>query len=74
MARYALIEFKLGQHEVDVGAQHLCEIEELVKKANKKEKQCPIALPTLKIVITGGQYGYRRDDGVLVVPIGCLRD
>lgn len=72
--RYALIEFKLGAHEIDEGAEHLCEIERLVKKANEKEQQCPIRLPDLKIVITGTQYGYRRDDGVLVIPIGCLRD
>jgi hypothetical protein len=26
------------------------------------------------MVITGGQYAYQRKDGVLVVPIGCLRD
>jgi len=25
-------------------------------------------------VITGGQYAYRRNDGVLVVPIGCLKN
>lgn len=30
--------------------------------------------PTLKIVITGTEYGYIREDGVLVVPIGCLKD
>ena len=26
------------------------------------------------MVITGGQYAYRRIDGVLVVPIGCLKN
>ena len=72
--RYALIEFKLGANEIDEGAQHLCKIERLVREANEKETQCPIRLPDLKIVITGTQYGYRRDDGVLVIPIGCLRD
>ena len=28
--RYALIEIKLGAHEIDAGANHLCEIERLV--------------------------------------------
>lgn len=51
--RYALIEFKLGQSEVDEGAYHLCEIEKLIKEHNKNEKQCPLRLPDLKIVITG---------------------
>jgi hypothetical protein len=26
------------------------------------------------MVITGGQYAYRRNDGVLEVPIGCLKN
>lgn len=72
--RYALIEFKLGENEVGDGAAHLCEIEELVCEANKQERQCPIPMPTFKAVITGTRYGYRRDDGVLVIPIGCLKD
>lgn len=72
--RFALIEFKLGSADIDEGARHLNEIESLIGEYNKKEKQCRLRLPNLKIVITGGQYGYRRPDGVLVVPIGCLKD
>lgn len=72
--RYALIEFKLGESEVEMGAKHLCEIEKLVQEYNEKEKQCKLKLPTLKIIITATQYGYKRDDGVFVVPIGCLKD
>ncbi len=72
--RYALIEVKLGAGEIDSGAKHLLKIENLISEHNKTEVQCPIRMPSLKIVITGTQYGYKRDDGVLVVPIGCLRD
>ena len=72
--RYALLEFKLGSKEIETGATHLYEIENLIKEYNEKEKQCPLRLPDLKIVITGGQYGYRRDDGVFVIPIGCLKN
>lgn len=72
--RYALIEFKLGSSEIEEGATHLIEIENLIKEYNAKEKQCPLRLPDLKIIITGTQYGYKRDDGVLVIPIGCLKD
>jgi len=31
-------------------------------------------MPDLKKVITGTQYGYRRPDGVFVIPIGCLKN
>lgn len=72
--RYALIEFKLGSHEIDDGAKHLNQIEKLVKEYNEKEKQCPMRLPDLKLIITGTQYGYKRDDGVFVIPIGCLKN
>ena len=31
--------------------------------------------PSFMMVLTGiGQYAYKREDGVLVVPIGSLRD
>lgn len=72
--RYALIEFKLGEGEVEAAAKHLCEVERLVTEANEKNPQCPIRLPDLKLIITGTQYGYRRDDGVFVLPIGCLKE
>ena len=72
--RYALLEFKLGSKEIDDGAKHLLKIEELINEYNKRETQSPLRLPDLKIVITGTEYGYKREDGVFVVPIGCLKD
>ena len=73
-SRFALIEFNLGSSQIDEGAAHLIEIENLIKQHNEKERQCPIRLPNLKIIITGSEYGYRRKDGVFVIPIGCLKD
>lgn len=72
--RYALIEFKLGSKDIDLGAEHLCEIERLIDEYNKNEKQVPLRLPDLKLVITATEYGYKRDDGVYVIPIGCLKN
>lgn len=72
--RYALIEFKLGSKEIDMGAEHLCKIERLIGEHNKKEKQVPLRLPDLKLVITATEYGYKREDGVYVIPIGCLKN
>ena len=72
--RYALIEFKLGENEVNDAAKHLCEIEKLVAEYNEKEKNCPMLLPSLKLVITATEYGYKREDGVFVIPIGCLKN
>lgn len=72
--RYALIECKLGSREVEEGARHLLEIKRLVQERNANEKQVPLREPDLLMVLTGGEFAYRRDDGVYVVPIGCLKD
>ena len=72
--RYALIEFKLGENEVNDAAKHLCEIEKLVAEYNEKEKNCPMLLPSLKLVITATEYGYKREDGFFVITIGCLKN
>lgn len=72
--QFALIEFKLGSPEIEEGAQHLIEVQNLIKEYNKKEKQVPLREPDLLIVITGGQLAYTREDGVKVIPLACLRD
>jgi len=38
------------------------------------ENQVPLREPDLLIVLTGGQMAYRRDDGVYVIPLACLKD
>lgn len=72
--RYALIECKLGSKEIEEGAKHLLEIRRLVQEYNKTEKQVPLREPDLLIVLTGGSMAYTREDGVKVIPLGCLRD
>lgn len=72
--RYALIECKLGSREIEDGAKHLLEIKRLISEKNKTEKQTELRKPNLLIVITGGEMAYTREDGVRVVPIGCLKD
>ena len=72
--RYALIEIKLGSNEIEEGAAHLNEIERLVAEYNVNEKQAPLRLPDLKIVLTGTPFGYKREDDVYVIPIGCLKN
>lgn len=72
--RYALIECKLGSREIDEGAKHRPELKGLVERQNKQERQMPLRLPDLMIVLTGGNMAYTRDDGVKVIPSGCLKD
>lgn len=72
--RYALIECKLGSREIEEGAEHLLEIKSLVQEYNKTEKQVPLREPDLLIILTGGHMAYTREDGVKVIPLGCLKD
>jgi len=71
--RYALIEFKLGNKGIEDGAAHLTQLKTLIKKANE-EKRARLREPDLLIVITGGEMAYTRNDGVKIIPIGCLRN
>lgn len=64
----------LGSREIEEGAAHLLEIRRLVKESNISEKQAHMREPDLLIVLTGGELAYRREDGVYVIPIGCLKD
>ena len=72
--RYALIECKLGNRDIDEGAKHLLQLQELIRERNKTEKQMPLREPDLLIVLTGGEFAYTREDGVKVIPLGCLKD
>ncbi|MDD3701370.1 MAG: DUF4143 domain-containing protein [Bacteroidales bacterium] len=65
--RWAAIEVKLGHSQVDVAANNLLALQ---AKINEKK----MGQASFLMVITGGEYAYSRPDGVLVVPIGCLRD
>jgi len=72
--RYALIECKLGSRDIDEGADHLIELKKLVEEKNKKEKNSTLRLPDLLIILTGGEFAYTREDGVKVIPLGCLKE
>jgi hypothetical protein len=58
---------KLGNSQIDEPAANLIKLTSKVdtEKMNK---------PSFLMVLTGGNVAYRRVDGVLVVPIGCLKD
>ena len=72
--RFALIEIKLGQGDIEKGINNLNEIERLIIEHNKTETQNKLRLPDLKLIITGTELGYKREDGIYIVPIGCLKD
>lgn len=72
--RYALIECKLGSREIEEGAKHLLEIKRLITEKNQAAGQIKLREPDLLIILTGGEIAFTREDGVKIVPVGCLRD
>ena len=65
--RWGAIEVKLGSYGVDAGATNLLR---LARKVDS-EKMNP---PSFLMVVTAVGYAYTREDGVHVVPLGCLRN
>lgn len=67
--RYGLIEIKLGGEKlVEEGAVNLLELRNKIDTTKMKS-------PSFMMVLTAvGDYAYRRSDGVLVVPVACLKD
>ncbi|MCD8195307.1 MAG: DUF4143 domain-containing protein [Coprobacillus sp.] len=74
--RYALIECKLSQKDIDQASSNMNEIEKSIVDRDNKTTDSNITYgkPVFKAVLTLGEYAYRREDGVLVIPIGCLKD
>ena len=66
---FGLIEIKLGgDHLIEEGAANLKTFSAKIDTNKMKE-------PAFMMVLTGtGKYAYRREDGVYVVPVGCLKD
>ncbi len=65
---WSLIEVKLGtDQDIDLAAKHLLDISSDID--TKKTGNLNFLM-----VITKDKFAYRREDGVYVVPLGCLRN
>lgn len=66
---YGLIEIKLGGDRlIEEGAENLKKLRDKIDTTKMKE-------PSFLAVLIGvGDFAYRRQDGVYIVPIGCLKD
>lgn len=67
--KYCLIETKIGSEKsIDEAEKHLLELEKLIKENGRLRK------PEFLMIITNTKMAYTTKNGVLVVPIGCLKD
>ncbi len=64
--RWGLVEIKLNQSQADAASDSL-------RRVANKVDQTIMGAPSFLLVVTADGYAYRRNDGVYVVPIGCLK-
>ena len=67
--RYGLAEIKLGgQKLIEEGVKNL-------QSLSNKIDTSKIPAPSFLMIIIGiGEFAYRREDGIFIVPIGCLKN
>jgi predicted AAA+ superfamily ATPase len=65
--RWGAVEIKMGSSEEEKAAGNLLKF----KKNVNTEK---MGLPSFLAIVTATQIAYQRDDGVWVIPLGCLKD
>ena len=65
---YGLVEIKLGGDKlIDEGAKNLIKMQNKIDTEKMKK-------PSFMMVLTAtGNYAYKRDDDVYVIPVGCLK-
>ena len=64
--KWAAIEVKLGQKQIEEAAANLLAIKNKIDTEKMGE-------PSFLMILTGGQFAYQRNDGVWIVPLGCLK-
>lgn len=67
--RFGLVEIKLGGDKlIEEGVRNLKKLEQVLDESK-------VGSPSFLMILTAvGQFAYRREDGVYVVPISCLRN
>lgn len=64
--KWGAVEVKMGQKEIEKAAVQLLALKEKVDTQK-------MGKPSFLLILTAGQYGYLRPDGIWVVPIGALK-
>ena len=68
LAKFTNASYLGGPKLIDDGVKTLNALANKIDTSKMKE-------PAFKMVLTGtGDYAYKREDGILVVPIGCLKN
>jgi len=64
--RWGAIEIKMGSSEIEKAAKNLKKLESKIDDSRMKS-------PSFLMILTCTEYAYKREDGIYIVPIGCLK-
>jgi predicted AAA+ superfamily ATPase len=65
--RWGAVEIKMGAGEIEDASKNLMELKKKVDNGKANE-------PSFLMVLTGTEYAFRLENGVCVVPLGCLKN
>jgi len=72
--KYGLIQTKLGSTQTEHGVEKLRKLRDLIKYQNRKSGRTIVVEPDFYMVVNNGETAFTTTDGILVVPIGCLKE
>ena len=65
--RWGAVEVKMGAGEIENAAENLLKLKKIVDVQKMNE-------PSFLMVLTGTEYAFQMENGVWVVPLGCLKN
>jgi predicted AAA+ superfamily ATPase len=65
--RWGAVEIKMGAGEIEDASENLLKLKRVVDTEKMNE-------PSFLMVLTGTEYAFRMKNGVLVVPLACLKN
>ncbi|MDR0854279.1 MAG: DUF4143 domain-containing protein [Clostridiales Family XIII bacterium] len=72
--KYGLVQTKLGSAQTNQAIEKLRTLRDLIREKNNISGKTIVTEPDFYMVINGGETAFTTEDGIFVVPIGCLRD
>ena len=65
--RWGAVEVKMGAGDIETAAENLMNFKMNIDTARMQE-------PSFLMVLTGTEYAFRMENGVWIVPLGCLKN
>ena len=65
--RWGAVEVKLGAGELDKACDNLLKLKQVVDTDKMNE-------PSFLMVLTGTEYAFQMENGIWIVPLGCLKN